>query len=184
MASMIHFYRTPGGSVSQLLSKVQGLISKISDIQSEYCYNVESASELTQDDIAKLTWLFSETFEPKNFSRNSFFINNKEENSCVIEVGPRLAFSTAFSSNCLSMCLACGIDGLVRIERSRRYKIEYTSSLTLQEVKLFTDTIHDRMTECVYSSRLESFANGVLPEKVTTIPILAQVYLIYHNDLT
>lgn len=32
--------------------------------------------------------------------------------------------------------------------------------------------VHDRMTECVYPSKLESFKNDVVPEPVIQIPVI------------
>ena len=32
--------------------------------------------------------------------------------------------------------------------------------------------VHDRMTECVYLSKLESFKNDVVPEPVIQIPVI------------
>jgi phosphoribosylformylglycinamidine synthase len=43
--------------------------------------------------------------------------------SYVLEVGPRLSFTTAWSANAVSICKACGLDEVTRIERSRRYKL-------------------------------------------------------------
>ena len=43
--------------------------------------------------------------------------------SYVVEVGPRLSFTTAWSANAVSICKACGLNEVYRIERSRRYKL-------------------------------------------------------------
>ena len=39
----------------------------------------------------------------------------------VIEVGPRSNFSTAFSTNAVSICQSCGLGQVTRLEKSRRY---------------------------------------------------------------
>jgi len=41
----------------------------------------------------------------------------------IIEVGPRMNFTTAWSSNAVSVCHACGLTKVKRIERSRRYRL-------------------------------------------------------------
>jgi len=41
--------------------------------------------------------------------------------SVVVEVGPRLSFTTAWSANAVSICKACALPEVTRIERSRRY---------------------------------------------------------------
>lgn len=38
-----------------------------------------------------------------------------------MEVGPRLSFTTAWSANAVSVCQACALPDVTRIERSRRY---------------------------------------------------------------
>jgi phosphoribosylformylglycinamidine synthase len=94
----------------------------------------------------------------------------------LIEVGPRMAFSTAWSSNSASMFLACGIPCIKRIERSRRFKVITTpTALNPQEMVEFTHLIHDRMTECVYSEPLLSFENNnpnKTIEPVITLPLM------------
>ena len=39
---------------------------------------------------------------------------------CVLQVGPRLSFTTAWSANAASICASCGLTKVVRIEPSRR----------------------------------------------------------------
>jgi phosphoribosylformylglycinamidine synthase len=128
-----------------------------------------------------LLWLFVETFEPENIAGNSFldviYYNQSHANLSklvLIEVGPRLAFTTAWSSNCVSMCQACGVANVTRIERSRRYFVESSEILSPYAISTFTSLVHDRMTECVYPTPLTSFFNGVVPEPVKTIPVLSE----------
>ena len=91
----------------------------------------------------------------------------KDEN--IIEIGPRLNFATAFSTNAVSVCHACGMKSIERIERSRRYVVP--NDVDKAE---FVKRNHDRMTECVYPERLESFETGVKPEKVFSVPVLEE----------
>ena len=79
----------------------------------------------------------------------------------VVEVGPRLNFATAWSSNMVSICRAVGLDVVSRVERSRRY-------LVPQDVDrdVFIAKNHDRMTECVYAQPLTTFETGIEPEPV------------------
>ena len=44
----------------------------------------------------------------------------------VIEVGPRSNFSTAFSTNAVSICQSCGLNQVTRLEKSRRYLLVST----------------------------------------------------------
>ena len=163
---------------------------------------LSSVSSLSANDIEKILWLLSETFEPQLIHINQSFFNypiNTESNSSsinddstsnnnnqtsssesigngdslIIECGPRLAFSTAWSSNCLSMFHACGITCISRIERSRRYRLKYlnpsslplssssssssSSKFTKADVDYISSFLYDRMTECIYTEPLQSF---------------------------
>ena len=161
---------------------------------------LSSVSSLSANDIEKILWLLSETFEPQLIHINKSFFNhpiNTESNSSssinddstsnnnknqtnssepigngdslIIECGPRLAFSTAWSSNCLSMFHACGITCISRIERSRRYRLKYlnpsslplssssSSKFTKADVDYISSFLYDRMTECIYTEPLQSF---------------------------
>ena len=135
---------------------------------------LSSVSSLSANDIEKILWLLSETFEPHLIHINQSFFNhpiNTESNSLIIECGPRLAFSTAWSSNCLSMFHACGITCISRIERSRTYRLKYlnpsslpsssssssSSKFTKADVDYISSFLYDRMTECIYTEPLQSF---------------------------
>ena len=84
----------------------------------------------------------------------------------VVEVGPRLNFATAWSSNMVSICKATGLAMITRVERSRRYVVPETEDL--QE---FITRHHDRMTECHYPAPLTSFETGVVPEAVYEVDL-------------
>ena len=73
-------------------------------------------SELTSEDAEKLLWLLAETYEPERLTAESS-VGSK---GTIVEVGPRLNFSTAWSANAVSICESCGISNVDRIEQSRR----------------------------------------------------------------
>ena len=185
---MIHFYRIPGGQSEQkVLQLTKDSIPSIVGIKTESCFNVgvTNGGELSADEQTKLLWLFTETFEPENTSDKSFLSVTSTTNSAIIEVGPRLAFSTAWSSNCVSMCQACGVSSVDRIERSRRYLISTVSSvpMTSQIIAAFAALVHDRMTECVYAEPLMSYANGEAPAPWEIVPVLTGKTIFFHTDL-
>ena len=129
--NLIHFYRTPIFSESEhhaLLTSVQSRVSgNISNIQTEHCFNIAVEKALTPNEIKMLIWLLSETFEPANFSDKSFLQGS--DNAAIIEVGPRMNFSTAWSTNAVSICHACGLKNISRIERSRRYRFLFSKGV-------------------------------------------------------
>lgn len=121
---MLHIYRIPGSLPQKVLRKVNTLIPTIENVETEYCFNVEllSSSEgIPVIEKDKLLWLLSETFQPQLCREGSSFLI--PDGGVIVEVGPRLAFRTAWSSNCASMCQGCGITAVGRIERSRRFKL-------------------------------------------------------------
>ena len=102
---------------------------------------------LEKPDIKTLQWLLSETFEPGNFSIKSLLnTHNFQKKSRILEIGPRLNFETAFSTNAVAICRACGIDKITRLERSRRY-LRDDHEATPSDIDKFIDENHDRMTE-------------------------------------
>ncbi|RJQ51038.1 MAG: phosphoribosylformylglycinamidine synthase [Nitrospiraceae bacterium] len=171
--SIIRFYRAPALSEAKksgLLSVVRLKVSaEVSDIQTEYCFNVETTGQLTPDERQILRWLLSETFEQENFSDKSFL--NFEP---IIEVGPRMNFTTAWSTNAVAVCHACGLTKIKRIERSRRYELMTLEPLDPRTLGPFPGLIHDRMTECPYPKPLESFETGITPEPVYTLPLIEE----------
>jgi len=175
--NLIHFYRTPALSDAEnkeLYSVVRQKVSKaIENIQSEYCFNVGTKEPLSQKEIEVLKWLLSETFEPGNFSDKSFLSQSKsDKRESLVEVGPRMNFTTAWSTNAVSVCHACGLDKIERIERSRRYSLRAQSELDRKIIGAFLEEIHDRMTECEYPETLTTFESGVEPEPVFSIPLI------------
>lgn len=49
------------------------------------------------------------------------------KNSLLVEVGPRLSFESAISSNAKSICRASGIDGVTRLEVGGRKRLALCS---------------------------------------------------------
>ncbi|MEW6715760.1 MAG: phosphoribosylformylglycinamidine synthase, partial [Nitrospirota bacterium] len=186
---MIHLYRTPAFSEEKknaLLSAVrQTISSEVGDIITEHCFNIEASSDVSPKDAETLRWLLSETFEPENLAEYSFLTSNypyaEGGQWVILEVGPRMNFTTAWSTNAVSVCHSCGLRNITRIERSRRYKFIFRNGSTCDPDKL-TDfyqsliTVHsslfyDRMTECPYPDTLESFESGIEPLPVYEIPL-------------
>eukprot|EP00746_Dinoflagellata_sp_MGD_P156639 gnl/MRDRNA2_/MRDRNA2_85913_c0_seq1.p1 gnl/MRDRNA2_/MRDRNA2_85913_c0~~gnl/MRDRNA2_/MRDRNA2_85913_c0_seq1.p1 ORF type:complete len:1338 (+),score=293.78 gnl/MRDRNA2_/MRDRNA2_85913_c0_seq1:88-4101(+) len=137
-------------------------------LNSEYCYNVEHDAPLTADEESRLVHLLCETFEPEKFARSQSFLKSGDQQS-VVEVGPRQQFTSAWSTNAVSICASCGIDKVSRIERSRRFAISGKS-----ETNTFAALVHDRMTEKVYPDGIKSFDAVVKPEKWFTIPVMKE----------
>jgi phosphoribosylformylglycinamidine synthase len=173
--SILHLYRAPGLSepaAEALLQKVRQRVSDtIQGVDTEYCFNIAADRPLSAEELGALTWLLRETFEPEGFGLASALAPDAGE---IIEVGPRMNFSTAWSTNAVAICRACGLDAIRRIERSRRYLVRGSRPLSGEERKGFMSEVHDRMTEQPYPEPLSSFATGVTPEPTYSIPVLAE----------
>jgi phosphoribosylformylglycinamidine synthase len=171
--NLIHLFRAPALSEAKKSTLLQitreTVSSEIKDVESEYCFNIAVDRALTPSRLRTLTWLLAETFEPAGFGATSFL--HGEE---VLEVGPRMNFTTAWSTNAVSVCHACGLAEISRIERSRRYRLVTGSKLTDEQETAFLTLIHDRMTECRYPQTLATFDTGVEPEPSFEIPVIEE----------
>ena len=112
----------------------------------EYCFNIEANQPLDHIEMRILTQILASGFIPKTISSETGL-----RGQSVVELGPRMNFATAYSTNIVSICHACGLTKIVRIERSRRYLVTETGKGE------FIRENHDRMTECVYLEPPSSF---------------------------
>jgi phosphoribosylformylglycinamidine synthase len=158
--ALLKYYRTnvDDHTASAALAKSLAAASvELVSLKQEHCYNVQlsdDAAALSSVEAEHLLWLFAETFEPEKTVTASFF----PADGCVLEIGPRLSFETAFSSNAVSICTACGLTQVVRVECSKRFLVE--TKPPLAPAALARDharALHDPMTECVYLEPLASF---------------------------
>lgn len=140
---------------------------------------LDRESFLNSLDMKKILWLCTETFEADCTTiENSFLekLHMDESYEWTIEVGPRLAFATAWSSNCESILKACGVLSVTRTEQSRRYKIFSTAPLTETQKQFISSSLHDRMTECVYPEPLRTFQSAesnISDGTISLVPILS-----------
>ncbi len=127
----------------------------------EHCFNIGTSAALNKDELLKLSQLLAEGFLKEKVSTK-----NKLKKG-IVEIGPRLNFATPFSTNAVSICKACGLGKVKRVERSRRLVVP--SKLKTEE---FIAENRDRMTETVYPKKLESFAVNINPENVFEVNLL------------
>eukprot|EP00560_Eucampia_antarctica_P004903 CAMPEP_0197834212 /NCGR_PEP_ID=MMETSP1437-20131217/21637_1 /TAXON_ID=49252 ORGANISM="Eucampia antarctica, Strain CCMP1452" /NCGR_SAMPLE_ID=MMETSP1437 /ASSEMBLY_ACC=CAM_ASM_001096 /LENGTH=1318 /DNA_ID=CAMNT_0043438737 /DNA_START=100 /DNA_END=4056 /DNA_ORIENTATION=+ len=177
---IIHYYRETEPSHSLLPSitehlKTIGLgddASLISTIRTESCFNVQiEGGDLDATSKSRLEWLLAETFDHAKlrYEESAF----QDNSGLLMEFGPRMTFTSAFSSNAVSICQACGLTQINRLELSKRYLLNNTASLSEAGVKAVRSMLHDRMTEQEYPKPTSSFESGAVAKPVTTIPIMA-----------
>lgn len=185
---MLHFYRFCD---LHLDLKKSGIANAGFDvISSEVCFNVEVTGKAIDDSgLEKLQYLLKETFEPDKFRTSSFLACSEAEQpdskrartgDCgstskglqIVEVGPRQQFTSAWSTNAVSICFALGLSSITRIERSRRYLVKPVKPNAC--LKSFLALVHDRMTECVYPDGIQSFDQHSEPKGWTYVPVLKE----------
>ncbi len=128
----------------------------------EYCFNIETSAPLDSNELSMLRQILADGFIAESVLMKSTYPEGTE----VVELGPRMNFATAYSTNLVAICHTCGLKKITRIERSRRYRL-----LPGIDPTRFIQEHHDRMTECLYESPLESFESGIEPEPVFEIPL-------------
>lgn len=142
-----------GSIVTQLYRQIHSTFA--------HCYNVESTRPLTEEELNKLRLILADGFLVDTVSLQPILGGER-----VIEIGPRLNFATAWSSNMVSICQAVGLEAITRVERSRRYIVP-----DREDIQAFIDANHDRMTECLYPEPLTTFETGITPEPVYEIDL-------------
>ena len=184
MAEIIHYYRKIDTAHSLLPSCKEQLASlglkddadKITDVERESCFNVQLSvsGDLEPVQKDKLEWLLAETFEKDCLKlEKSFFDDAPSSKVWQVEFGPRMTFTSAFSSNACSICKSCAIP-VERLELSRRYRFHLADDISDEAIKQLKAMLHDRMTEEEYTTALTSFDSGASPKPVKTIPIMAE----------
>ena len=104
----------------------------------EFCFNIESKEPLNDEEISRLLLLLADGFIGESVSVRSCFQGAEKD---LIELGPRLNFATAWSTNMVSICHAIGLVKVTRMERSRRYLVNDTI-----DRRHFIAEHHDRMS--------------------------------------
>jgi len=177
--AIIHYYRRTEPSHSLLPSaheelKTRGFAEdseKLLSVETESCFNAGLFKELSSVERERLEWLLAETFEPEKLQLEKSTFGEVSDKVWQVEFGPRLTFTSAFSSNAVSICGACSIP-VERLELSKRYRFNLSGSLSEQAIEVLRSLLHDRMTQEEYDKPLSSFENGTQPEPVKTVPIM------------
>ena len=142
------------------------------DVSCEYGYYVESARSFDEPEVLRLRWLLEDAVDASAFS-------NLVNTDLLIEIGPRLNFCTAWSTNAVSICQACGLKSVTRVERAHRFVLRAKNgagpvALSVEAEKLCVSLLHDRMTECRYEQPLTSFAISARPEEVFVVDVMGR----------
>ncbi|KYN43813.1 Phosphoribosylformylglycinamidine synthase [Trachymyrmex septentrionalis] len=167
---ILKFFKTPGLKTGQLknkLHKVLQIEASVINLETELCYYVETES-LEEDEVQVLKWILSPLSEGECLRCDSMFSDTQN----VIEIGPRLNFSTAFSTNVVSICKTIKLNKVKRIEVAIRYCIKHKKRLNEKVINAIINVLGDRMTECRYMRPIETFDHGFRPEKWFEVDII------------
>jgi len=175
--AILHYYRKTEPSHSLVpslkeLLKALGLTEdagKVETVETESCFNIQLSADLSEDQVVKLEWLLAETFEKENLQKERSSLTGTD--GWLVEFGPRMTFTTAFSSNAVSICQACDIP-VERCERSRRFK--FSTALSGAATAAIVTMLHDKMTEQLYETPCDTFDSGARPQPVVTVPIMSE----------
>ncbi|XP_041521622.1 phosphoribosylformylglycinamidine synthase isoform X1 [Microtus oregoni] len=179
MAPVLHFYVRPSGhegaASGHALRKLQEKLPKLQSVETELCYNVHWAAETLPgaEEMKKLKWLFGCPLLLDDVAQESWLVPGS--NDLVLEVGPRLNFSTPASSNIVSVCQASGLRAVDRVETTRRYRLSFAHPPTAEMQAISLAALHDRMTEQHYPDPIQSFSPQSIPAPLSSsIDILAE----------
>eukprot|EP00928_Gymnodinium_smaydae_P060420 TRINITY_DN4407_c0_g1_i1.p1 TRINITY_DN4407_c0_g1~~TRINITY_DN4407_c0_g1_i1.p1 ORF type:complete len:1358 (-),score=226.47 TRINITY_DN4407_c0_g1_i1:402-4424(-) len=166
-------YSTQGledGQMQRMFEKAQSLDIPVTSMKTEFCFNIERVGDFTTEERTKIQWCLAEGGHKISTVSALEIIDNH----FIVEVGPRMNFTSAWSTNCVSVLRAAGIEKVPRLERSRRFLVGCKVPLTKEQKAAFYSIIHDRMTEMVYDRPLSSFESGVVAQPVRWIPVLKE----------
>ncbi|XP_012683728.2 phosphoribosylformylglycinamidine synthase isoform X2 [Clupea harengus] len=170
--SVLRFYRREA-EVGRTLQRVAVLYPGVS-IETELCYNVElNAGSLSAEQKDVLRWLFSPPQHGGLSEEPSLKAGDGER---LVEIGPRLNFSTAWSTNAVSICQSAGLSQVSRVELSRRHLIKPKDGHNgmKSDMEKLIGCLYDNMTECVYLHPINSFTVETRSQEVFEVDILGK----------
>jgi phosphoribosylformylglycinamidine synthase len=181
---MLYRFLSPAlseGKKRQLTTKIKESVSaRVEIINTELCFNValHRDRELSDAEKKKLEWVLGAPFDHQGCLSDESLLA-RGSNGTVIEIGPRLNFSTPFSTNAVSICHSVGLLAIQRIERSWRYLIVANSTepgidlqFSREERQKIVTMLHDRMTECEYVTRVIDVAPNYRTRSVETVDVM------------
>ncbi|KAK8769467.1 hypothetical protein V5799_014065 [Amblyomma americanum] len=164
--AILRFYQSPALSESALKGKLAAINVALGQaaaegLLAEYCYYVQLQGQeaLSQEQQRRLTWLLTPGFRVHLSQCTNLQEQRKTAAGVVVEIGPRLNFSTPSSTQSVAICQTIGLDCIDRIERSTRYLIKFRKDYVLSEKaeNKVVDVLHDRMTETRYLTPVTTF---------------------------
>ncbi|XP_040857208.1 phosphoribosylformylglycinamidine synthase [Ochotona curzoniae] len=167
MVQVLHFYVQPSGhegaASGHTRRKLQGKLPELQAVESELCYNVNWTAKVlpSAEEMRKLMWLFGCPLLLGDVAQESWL--HAGPSDLLLEVGPRLNFSTPTSTNIVSVCQAAGLGAVDRVEATRRYRLSFNHPPSAEVEAIAVAILHDRMTEQRFPHPIESFSPDSIP---------------------
>lgn len=89
---ILKLYKSPGlkcGHLTKKLNSVNKILNDVDKFETEFCYYIESKTDLNNEEINLLKWILSSPIEKEQLNEKSIFETESAEGSIVIEIGPR-----------------------------------------------------------------------------------------------
>ncbi|XP_069989070.1 phosphoribosylformylglycinamidine synthase isoform X1 [Penaeus vannamei] len=175
-----------GEATRVLLQRVQQTCPSVARLQRECCYYIQAkkSSPSSSDDLegvlgkegACRLWgiLGDHWAKGMDLHQRSQLAVDAPSKQTIVEIGPRLSFTTAWSTNAVSICHAAGLPTVSRLERAHRYLFTASEELTSEIRQKILAAIHDPMTEQEYKTPLETFELEVLTEAWSEVDVLGR----------
>lgn len=160
--------------VTEAANQVFG--SSCSSVDVEQCAYVESSEPLSKEQESVLQWLvLDQSRQDRQLSESALHPEAiSAPHHLLIEIGPRLNFTTPWSTNATTICHVAGITSVQRFEQSRRILLGLTEAPTAKLQADFVARLHDRMTECIFTEPLTSLSITGQPEPWQRVPVMEQ----------
>ena len=172
---MQRLYSRPGlepGQVGRIVSKARALGVPVVSLDTEFCFNVQTDAALSAEQQKMVEWCLTENGH--SMGQAPTLLADAGATQVMIEVGPRFNFTSAWSTNCVSVLKAAEVPGIPRVERSRRHLFTLSEPATPEMLAKVLPVIHDRMTEMVYEKPCVSFDAGFSVKPVKWVPVMTQ----------
>ncbi|XP_062965913.1 phosphoribosylformylglycinamidine synthase [Cynocephalus volans] len=167
MSPVLHFYVRPSGhegaASGHTRTKLQEKLPELQGVETELCYNVNWTAEAlpSAEEMKKLMWLFGCPLLLDDVAQESWLFPGSSD--LLLEVGPRLNFSTPTSTNIVSVCQAAGLGVVDRVEITRRYRLSFAQPTSAGVEAIALPVLHDRMTEQHFPHPIQSFSSENIP---------------------
>ncbi|MGB5997005.1 MAG: phosphoribosylformylglycinamidine synthase [Marinomonas sp.] len=152
---------------AKLLANMKASVPSVTDVDAQFLHFVElhdgQALSTEQETVLQRALAYG----PKSSQ-----VSSSEQSVLVV---PRLGTISPWSSKATDILHNCGLATVSRVERGVEYFIHSASPLTLNELDLLSEMLHDRMTESVLpalSDASDMFSHAE-PAPMTAVDVLA-----------